>query len=516
MESEQILTGGDISALGHRLRTPVNHLIGYSELLLEDPRCPEAACRHLNAIRRCAQEILVSVQRFVQSSDTRDPDMVGLRGELQAPLAAVSEAIESLQSIEHDQRLQDVHLIQYAGKELLAFLDGVRPPDTPPVYRNVQKLNAGQEAKASARFLVVDDSETTREMLCRMLERQGHMCTAVGSGSEALEHLSTEHFDMVLLDLMMPEINGLDVLKTIKAKPELKDRAVVMLSAFDEVAEIGKCLEAGADDYLLKPVDRVLLDARLFAILERQRLLNLERKRTEELERADGELRRSNEELRRFASVVSHDLQEPLRMVTSYMQLLQRSLGQSVTNDQAEYIKFAIDGASQMSSLIDDLLAYSRVSIGELRAETVDCNKVLDEAKAYLRAAIEESHAEIVSSHLPKVLADAPQVRQLFVNLLGNAIKYRGDKPAHIRIAAEPEGKVWRFAVTDNGIGISKEYLQSIFEMFLRLHDRTIPGTGIGLAICHRVVERFGGRIWAESREGEGSTFYFTLPCVNA
>jgi light-regulated signal transduction histidine kinase (bacteriophytochrome) len=516
MKSEQILTGADIAALGHSLRTPVNHLIGYSELLLEDPRCPEAARRHLNAIRRFAQEILVSIQQFVQDSYTRDGEMAGLRQELQAPLAGVSEAIESLQAIEHDQRLQDVQLIQYAGKELLAFLDGVRPPKTPPLYRNAQKMYPGQEAKASARFLVVDDSEATREMLCRMLERQGHMCTAVGSGSDALEHLSREHFDMVLLDLMMPETDGLEVLKIIKAKPELKDTAVVMLSAFDEVAEIGKCLEAGADDYLLKPIDRVLLNARLFAILERQRLLNLERKRTEELERADGELRRSNEELRRFASVVSHDLQEPLRMVTSYMQLLQRSLGESMTSDQAEYIKFAVDGASQMSSLIDDLLAYSRVSIGELRAETVDCNKVLDEAKTYLRTAIEESNAQISSSPLPKVLADAPQVRQLFVNLLGNAIKYRGQKSPHIRVSAEPEGSMWRFAVADNGIGISKDHLGSVFQMFLRLHDRSVPGTGIGLAICHRVVERFGGRIWAESREGEGSTFYFTLPCVNA
>ena len=512
MESEQILTGGDIGALGHRLRTPVNHLIGYSELLLEDPHCSEAARRHLDAIRKCAQQILASIQQFLQSSQTSDPDMDALRREVNAPLAGVSDAIESLQDIEDDHRLQDVRLIQYAGRELLAFLDGECPPTTPPLHRTVQKQYGGQEGKTSGRFLVVDDSETGREMLCRMLERQGHVCTAVGSGTEALEHLSIEQFDMVLLDLMMPETDGLEVLKRIKAKPELKDTAVVMLSAFDEVAEIGKCLEAGADDYLLKPIDRVLLNARLFAILERQRLLNSERKRTEELERADGELRRSNEELRRFASVVSHDLQEPLRMVTSYMQLLQRSLGESVTSDQAEYMKFAVDGASQMSSLINDLLAYSRVSIGELRPETVDCNKVLDEAKAYLRTAIEESNAEISSSPLPKVLADAPQVRQLFVNLLGNAIKYRGQKSPDIRVRAEPEGKMWRFAVADNGIGIRKDHLESVFQMFRRLHDRSIPGTGIGLAICHRVVERFGGRIWAESREGEGSTFYFTLP----
>jgi two-component system, sensor histidine kinase and response regulator len=512
MESEQALNTRDIAELRHTLRTPVNHLIGYSELLLEDPHGPDASQAELNTIRTCAHQVLALIQQFLAPNETQDPDLSGLRRELQVPLSSVREAIEQLGNIEQDQRLQDVQRIQYAAKQLMAFSDGVSPPKPPELRRSVEKLYAGQGAKTCARFLVVDDSEMTREMLCRMLERQGHTCTTVESGSEALARLEDERFEMVLLDLMMPGMSGLEVLKQIKAKAELKDTAVVMLSAFDEVAEIGKCIELGADDYLLKPFDRILLNARLFAILERQRLLNLERRRTEELERADRELRRSNEELRRFASVVSHDLQEPLRMVTSYMQLLQRSMGGSATEDQAEYIRFAIDGASRMSSLIQDLLAYSRVSIGEPQAERVDCNEVLEETKAHLRAAIEESNSEIISCDLPAVLADASQMRQLFLNLLSNAIKYRGERPPVIRVTAEREGTMWRFAVADNGIGISKEYLQSVFEMFLRLHDRSIPGTGIGLAICHRVVERFGGRIWAESREGQGSTFYFTLP----
>jgi light-regulated signal transduction histidine kinase (bacteriophytochrome) len=285
-----------------------------------------------------------------------------------------------------------------------------------------------------------------------------------------------------------------------------------MLSAFDEVDEIGRSLEAGAEDYLLKPFDRIVLNARLHAILERKRLRNLERRRTLELELADAELRRSNEELRRFASVVSHDLQEPLRMVTSYMQLLKRDLGDTLTADQAEFLNFAIDGGRRMSELIQDLLSYSRVSAVEPQRELVDFNEVLKDVQVHLRASIEESGATLVVSELPRMLADASQVRQLFQNLVSNAIKYRGDKPPVIRISARQEDGKWLFSVADNGLGIDAENQQRIFEMFSRIHDRSVPGTGIGLAICQRVVERMGGRIWVESTPCQGSTFYFTIP----
>lgn len=514
MPSEQILSTREIAELRHTLRTPVNHLIGYAELLLEDAQGPDESNAYLNTVLTCSQQVLALIQQFLHTNDTPDADIVGLRHELRTPLTQIREAIDNLEQLEHDARLCDVQRIRYAAEELVAFSNGVRLEAAPPLHSSNQTHYVGKEAKILARFLIVDDSEMSREMLCRMLERQGHTCTTVEDGAQALEHVETERFDMVLLDLMMPGLNGMDVLKAIKSNPELKNTAVVMLSAFDEVAEIGKCIELGAEDYLLKPFDRILLNARLFAILERQRLLNLERRRTEQLEIADRELRRSNEELRRFASVVSHDLQEPLRMVMSYMQLLEKSLGDSVSQDQAEYIQFAVDGARRMSSLIQDLLAYSRASVGEPRTEPVDCNEVLEETKVHLRAAIEEADAQIISSHLPIVMADASQMRQLFQNLLSNAIKYRGDRPPVIRVTAEREGKMWRVAFADNGIGISKDHLEVVFEMFSRLHDRSIPGTGIGLAICHRVVERFGGRIWAESCVGKGTTFYFTVPAA--
>jgi light-regulated signal transduction histidine kinase (bacteriophytochrome) len=285
-----------------------------------------------------------------------------------------------------------------------------------------------------------------------------------------------------------------------------------MLSAFDEVADIGHSLEIGAEDYLLKPFDRIVLNARLNAVLERKRLRNLERCRTSQLEIAQNELRRSNEDLQRFASVVSHDLQEPLRMVTSYMQLLERSLGADIKGEQREYLEFAIDGGRRMSELIRDLLSYSNVSSSEARCETVDLQEIVKQVKVHLRAVIEEANAQIISTGLPKLTADHSQLMQIFQNLIGNALKYRSDRPPIIHVRAMEQTTQWLISVSDNGLGIDRENCQRIFEMFRRLHDRSIPGTGIGLAICQRVVERWGGKIWVESETGQGSTFFFTIP----
>jgi signal transduction histidine kinase len=417
-----------------------------------------------------------------------------------------------LESVERGERLHDIRRVRSAAQELLALAGGVLPADSVSLPGSGPIGHRDVTARIIARFLIVDDSEQSREILCRLLERQGHTCVTVSSGEHALEVLPEQHFDLVLLDLMMPNMNGLETLRAIKSDPKFEDLAVVMLSAFDEVDEIGRSLEAGAEDYLLKPFDRIVLNARLHAILERKRLRNLERRRTLELELADAELRRSNEELRRFASVVSHDLQEPLRMVTSYMQLLKRDLGDTLTADQAEFLNFAIDGGRRMSELIQDLLSYSRVSAVEPQRELVDFNEVLKDVQVHLRASIEESGATLVVSELPRMLADASQVRQLFQNLVSNAIKYRGDKPPVIRISARQEDGKWLFSVADNGLGIDAENQQRIFEMFSRIHDRSVPGTGIGLAICQRVVERMGGRIWVESTPCQGSTFYFTIP----
>lgn len=226
------------------------------------------------------------------------------------------------------------------------------------------------------------------------------------------------------------------------------------------------------------------------------------------------ELRRSNEELGQFAYIASHDLQEPLRMVASYTQLLARRYVGRLDADADEFIAFAVDGATRMQRLIDDLLAYSRIGTQGVELSDVSAEDAFWRAVRNLGAAIDEQAAQITHDPLPTVLADETQLVQLFQNLLGNAIKYRGPGTPEVHVSASPSesGEVWTFAIRDNGLGIDPAYFERIFGMFQRLHGRdAFSGTGIGLAICRKIVERHGGTISVDSSPGQGSTFRFTL-----
>ncbi|MBN1473607.1 MAG: PAS domain S-box protein [Syntrophaceae bacterium] len=234
---------------------------------------------------------------------------------------------------------------------------------------------------------------------------------------------------------------------------------------------------------------------------------------SEQMRKLTQELERSNTDLAQFAYVASHDLQEPLRMVTSFVQLLQKRYQGKLDKDADEFISFAVDGASQMQKLINDLLKYSRVGTHGKSMEATNCNIVVTHALSNLRKAIKESGAIINIDHLPTIKADYTQLVQLFQNLMSNAIKYRGDKQPEILLRAADKNDYWLFSIRDNGIGIDTEYIDKIFIIFQRLHVKNkYPGTGIGLSICKKIVERHGGRIWAESKIGRGSTFYFTIP----
>jgi signal transduction histidine kinase/CHASE3 domain sensor protein len=238
-----------------------------------------------------------------------------------------------------------------------------------------------------------------------------------------------------------------------------------------------------------------------------------ERKRAEEaLALKAQELARSNADLEQFAYVASHDLKEPLRAVGGCVRLLQRRYGGKLDDRADEFIHHAIDGATRMEGLIDGLLAFSRVGTRGGKFEAVECEKALDTALRNLAVAIQESDAVVSQDPLPTVSADASQMVSLFQNLIGNALKFRRVAPPRIHVRAQSDGTHWRFAVRDNGIGIDSQYFGRIFGIFQRLHTRReYPGTGIGLAICKKIVERHGGRIWVESAAGEGTTFYFTL-----
>lgn len=225
------------------------------------------------------------------------------------------------------------------------------------------------------------------------------------------------------------------------------------------------------------------------------------------------ELERSNAELEQFAYVASHDLQEPLRMVTSFIQLLEKSFPDQLSPEAKEYMKFAVDGAKRMRDLIDDLLTFSRIDARSKPFRLCNSEKLAEAVMRKLHTAIEESGAHITHTTLPNVIGDAMQLAQLFENLLTNALKFRGETPPRIQIAAEAQGEFWRLSVQDNGIGIDPRHFSRIFAVFQRLHSRgDYPGTGIGLAICKKIVERHGGTIWVESEPGKGSTFFFTLP----
>jgi light-regulated signal transduction histidine kinase (bacteriophytochrome) len=223
-------------------------------------------------------------------------------------------------------------------------------------------------------------------------------------------------------------------------------------------------------------------------------------------------LQQSNTELEKFAYVASHDLQEPLRMVASYVQLLERRYKGKLDSDADEFIAYAVDGANRMRGLIDDLLTYSRVSRLGKPFEPTNLESTLDIVLLNLQASIAENNAVVTHDKLPVVMADGGQLVQLLQNLINNAIKFHGKNPPRVHVSAKDNGAEYVFSVRDNGIGIAPEYFDRLFKIFQRLHTREeYPGSGIGLAVCKRIVERHGGRIWIESKVGKGSTIYFTL-----
>ena len=239
-----------------------------------------------------------------------------------------------------------------------------------------------------------------------------------------------------------------------------------------------------------------------------------ERKQTEaKLARIMADLESSNKELEQFAYVASHDLQEPLRMVSSYTQLLAQRYEGQLDDTARKYIHYAVDGAIRMQTLINDLLAYSRVGMRSQPLAPTDSHSALGEAIRNLVVMIEENHAIVTNDDLPTVRADASQLVLVFQNLLANAIKFRREDLPRVHVSAQDHGREWVFSVQDNGIGIAPQHAKRVFVIFQRLHTREeYPGTGIGLAVCQRIVERHGGKIWFESEPGKGATFFFTMP----
>ncbi|BFM41232.1 ATP-binding protein [Synechocystis sp. LKSZ1] len=246
-------------------------------------------------------------------------------------------------------------------------------------------------------------------------------------------------------------------------------------------------------------------------------IVNIILRQADELAELARDLERSNADLKKFAYVASHDLQEPLNQVANYVQLLEMRYGEQLDEDAAEFINFAVDGVSLMQTLIDDVLAYSKVDVQNAELALTDSHQALDRALANLRRRILENQARITVDPLPAVMADGTQLMQVFQNLIGNALKFRTKTPPEIHVSAQRLDKAWLFSVQDNGIGIDPQFFDRIFVIFQRLHTRDeYSGTGMGLAICKKIIDGHRGQIWVESELGQGSTFFFTIPVGGA
>ena len=365
------------------------------------------------------------------------------------------------------------------------------------------------------RFLLVEDNPLDVELVQRELRRAGFEFTSavVLTPDDFTREVRAHRPHVVLVDYNLPQWKGLEALD-ILVHEELDIPLILVTGALGEMTAVD-CIKHGATDYVLKGALTRLPLAIRRALQEKR--LREQRKRAEvDLAQKAEELARSNRDLEQFAYVASHDLQEPLRMVAAYTQLLAERYRGKLDADADKYIGYAVEGALRMQTLVRDMLAFSRVGRTGVGCEHSDCNQVIEEAILNLKASIAESGATVTHDDLPMLPAERTQVLQIFQNLIGNAIKFRGKETPVIRISAKQEGTFWRFAVTDNGIGIAPEYQDIIFVIFQRLHAREeYSGNGVGLAICKKIVEYYGGKVWLESEPGHGCTFYFTLPAVS-
>jgi light-regulated signal transduction histidine kinase (bacteriophytochrome) len=335
-------------------------------------------------------------------------------------------------------------------------------------------------------------------------------CAIVQTVEQFRTEIRARHPDIVLADYNLGQWTGMDALE-ILCQENLDIPLILVTGALGEVKAVD-CIKHGAADFVLKAgLSRLPLAIR--RTLEEKRLREQRRHAEEELAAKVKELARSNRDLEQFAFVASHDLQEPLRMVASYTQLLAERYRGKLDENADKYIGYAVEGALRMQALIRDMLAFSRVGRTGNPRGGGDCDTAVKAALLNLAAVVAETKATVIYESLPPVAVELTQLIQLFQNLIGNAIKFRGKDPPTIRISAEQHDLRWQFAVADNGIGIASEHQDVIFVIFQRLHARgDYEGNGLGLAICQKIVEQSGGKIWIDSEPGQGSTFRFTLP----
>jgi signal transduction histidine kinase len=472
-----------LSALRHDLRTPIGHIIGYAEMLIEESEeAGTEASADLAKIRAAGQRLLTLIDERLRpgSSDTVPTALASLI----SPPLEVSEASPAIPLLDAE----------------------------------------GTTSAEGGLLLVVDDDANNRDVLSRRLERQGHQIVAAANGKDALALLAGQGFDLVLLDLMMPEMDGFEVLRQIKADPALSETPVVMISALSEIESVARCIEMGAEDYLPKPFNPTLLRARVDASLRVSRARMRESRLNSELKANYEKLRQAEGMRDDLTHMIVHDLRTPLTSLITGLQTLEM-LGDNLSTDQNEMLAIALNGGQTLLGMVNDLLDISKLEDGSLKLEygLVEPAVLAERATSQVSLLTREKGLNLVMDVSPDLAAfsgDEDKLRRTLVNLLGNAIKFTpaGGTVTVVSRRIENEEAIF-FSVQDTGEGIPREAFGRIFEKFGQVESRKAGrkmSTGLGLTFCKMAVEAHGGRIWVESELGKGSQFNFTVPLGKA
>ena len=396
----------------------------------------------------------------------------------------------------------------------------------------------------SGKILIVDDNPSNLKVLYTYLVSAGFEVLVAEDGQAGIEAVEYSRPELILLDVMMPGIDGFEVCRCLKANKQTKDIPVIFLTALSETINKVKGFEVGGVDYITQPIENEEVVARvrthIIMVRMQQRLrqqnqnLHLEiqhrqkvesklksskqllQQNNDSLEQTVAEhtakLSSTNQDLEQFAYIASHDLRQPLRKIRMCTEYLAEDYGHCFDEQAESYIGYITKSIDWMYLLIDDLLTYSRIGRQENDDVKVDVQTTIADCLEDLSIVIEEKQATVNYSNLPTIQGNPREIRQLFQNLITNALKFTADKAPQIDITATKQGDRWLFTVADNGIGIDPQFSAKIFQMFQRLHNSAeYEGTGIGLAICHKIVTNYGGEIWVKSQPDEGSTFCFTL-----
>ena len=468
-----------------------------------------------------------------------ETDLANLRHDLRNPIGQVlgygEMVLDDLREMERPDLVADIEKIHAAGKRLLALVDErlsaasfglaaeAEPPQPAPVkppsvsFPFAFSNESQKESEESGLLLVVDDNEENRDVLARRLQKQGHWAVTAPGGQEALEALAEQPFDLVLLDIMMPEMDGYEVLSRIKNNPQTQRLPVIMISALDEMDSVVRCIEMGAADYLPKPFNPTLLRARVGASLREKRARDRELRYTAEL----AESYRKLQELERLRDdltyMIVHDLRTPLTSLLSGLQTV--PLVGDLNEIQTEMVEIAVDGGRTLLGMINDLLDVEKMEQESVPLEMtpLTAGGLIERAAAQVVLLAQSSGLTLAREaplDLPPFPGDEDKLRRTIINLLGNAIKFT-PVGGTITAAAELGEGVVLFSIRDTGEGIPPEAFERIFEKFGQVENRKAGrkmSTGLGLTFCKLAVEAHGGRIWVESLPGQGSAFFFTIP----